>query len=1189
MATIYQFGKFVLNAQEQSLTADGQVVHLPTKEFETLHMLVENNGKVLTKDEMMAAIWKDTIVEESNLAQYISRLRKILNVDGQQYIKTISKRGYRFSADVKTSDNDVIIERHLRVKVGGKETRRLGEISSVAVLPFQSLSAATDDEFLGLGIADALITQLTRSGQIITRPTASVMKFRSADQDSVAIGELLNVDAILEGNFQKLGNRLRLTAQMLDSESGKTLWAESFNTEIDDIFDVQDRIAERIVSAFSKQYSAETRGELTKRYTENRAAYQEYLKGRVNFSKRTADSLAEALKNFEAAIEIDPLYALAYAGMAEVYQLLPLSDSLEPHSAFPKAKAAVLRALEIDGSIPEAHVSLGMILMDFDWNWGGAELSFQKAIELNPNHAAAHQAYGTLLLRLGRIGDAILELKKAQLLDPLSPAINTWMGEAFAHLGEHEAAIRIHRETIKFAPDYLFAYYFLVQSYVSTGQLAEASRAAENAVVLSDDMSLTRSASIFLKAHTGDREAARNELQGLIAKRDETYVSAVNIASGFAVLKETDEALRWLETALVERDSNLTWLNIDREFDYLHDDDRFRSILQQINLPEEKQGQDSRSRPTPAAATTLESVEARTGASGPSRAWLYAALAVGSLVILALAGYYLLPFSGSGVSGRLEKNKLIRLTNSSFDEAYPTFTRDGRIRFARFLDRHTLATYVMNADGTDIREQTEIPGLSSGLWSPDGTKVFFHKGPGDTNFYLANADGSDERVMPFRPGNSAWSPDSKQYLFQAKGTDTSVPNNSDIFLFTLETGTIVPVVEGASFDSDPTFSPDGRSIAYASDVDGNFEIYTRVIATGETRRLTHGPGHESFPTFSPDGTQIIFNSDVEKENNDVYIMNADGSNVRKITDGPGWDAVPSNSWAPDGTQVLILSDEGGGKENIYLMNIEPSSPRRVGPDIESDEPLDPSYSPNGDRILYKTQGEIRVYDLASKADKLVVRTSAGANPSFSPDGTKVLYQDRIDENTEICSVNVDGSGFANLTQSPSRDMSPAFSPDGTQIAFASNRASGTTTFEIYVMSADGSGQRLIFGDRAMSIGPAWARDGKSLLFSNDREDGRVGNFELFSVSFDGGAERRLTYRPKYDVGAVYSPDGSRIAFVSTADGSSEIYVMNADGSGIVRLTRDVGSDIYPQWSPDGKRLIFTSDRSGKYAIYEIDV
>jgi Tol biopolymer transport system component/TolB-like protein/Tfp pilus assembly protein PilF len=1180
MATIYQFGTFVLNTQEQLLTADGRPVHLPTKEFETLQMLVENNRKVLSKDEMMSAIWNDTFVEESNLAQYVSRLRKVLNVDGNQYIKTISKRGYRFSAEVRISDSDVVIERRLRVKVGGNETRSLGEINSVAVLPFQSLTSQSDDEFFGLGITDALITQLTRTGKIITRPTASVLKFRSPDQDSVAIAELLNVDAILEGNFQRSGNRVRLTAQMLDSESGKTLWAESFNTEIDDIFDVQDRIAERIVNALSKQYSAETRRELTKRYTENKAAYEEYLKGRVNFSRRTGEGLTRALENFENAIEIDPLYALAYAGVAEVYQLLPLSDALEPRTAYPKAKAAVLRALEIDDALPEAHVALGVILMDFDWNPLGAELSFQKAIELNPNYAAAHQVYGTLLLRLGRIGDAIVELKKAQLIDPLSPAINTWMGEAFEHLGEHEAAIQIHKETIKFAPEYLFAHYFLVQSYVRTGELADAAKAAEVAVALSDDMSLVRSASIFLKAHVGDRDGARAELEHLIGKRNEKYVSAVNIASGFAVLKETDAALEWLEVAIVERDSNLTWLNIDHEFEYVRDDPRFRRIASRVNLPEPGASggvHTSLSKEAPASAAVIHG----------RKFGRVAAVSVAGIAII-FAAYYLSSFSRTGAARALEKNTLVQLTDGPFDYAYPTFTQEGQIRFGRFVDKQTIATYVMNADGTGMREQSEIPGLTSALYSPDGTKILFRRGPGDPNAYLANSDGSNEQVAPFRPGNCSWSPDSKQLLYQSKSLDNTLTNNSDIFVYTLETGTIVPIVESPFFDSDPTFSPDGMSIVYASDVEGNFEIYSRVIATGETRRLTNGPGHESFPTYSPDGTQILFNSDGEKENNDVYLMNIDGSNVRKITDAPGWDAAPANSWSPDGTQVLLLSDRGGN-EHIYLMNIEPYAPKSVAASIESDQPQDPSYSPDGRQIVYLWKNELRTFDTASQTDRFVVKTSAAGNPTFSPDGGRILFQDRIDENTEICSVNVDGSGFINLSQSASRDMAPAYSPDGTRIAFAANRAWGTTTFEIYVMNADGSEQRLVYGDRAMSAGVTWSRDGQSLVFANDREEGRIGNFELFSINVDGGTVRRLTYRRRYDVDPAYSPDGSRIAFVSNTDGNSEIYVMNADGSALLRLTRDLGEDLNPAWSPDGKRLIFTSNRTGKYSIYEMDV
>ena len=186
-------------------------------------------------------------------------------------------------------------------------------------------------------------------------------------------------------------------------------------------------------------------------------------------------------------------------------------------------------------------------------------------------------------------------------------------------------------------------------------------------------------------------------------------------------------------------------------------------------------------------------------------------------------------------------------------------------------------------------------------------------------------------------------------------------------------------------------------------------------------------------------------------------------------------------------------------------------------------------------------------------------------------------------------MNVDGSGFVNLTNSSFRDMSPAYSRDGSKIAFSSNRAYGTTTFEIYVMNSDGTDTKLVFGDRAMSVGPVWSPNGRTIFFSNDREDGRIGNFELFSVSADGGAETRLTRRRGFDVDPAVSPDGKRVAFVGNTDGNPEIYLMNIDGTGILRLTRDLGNDFYPDWSPDGKKLIFTSNRTGKYRMYEIEL
>jgi TolB-like protein/DNA-binding winged helix-turn-helix (wHTH) protein/Tfp pilus assembly protein PilF len=592
MTDSFHFGRFRLDTRQQTLFREDEPVRLSAKEFEILHLLVRNNGKLLAKDEMMAAIWQDTFVEESNLTQYISRLRKVLNADGNQYITTHPKRGYRFLADLNDSLPARTFERHLRLRVedGGGVTakRSIKDIVRLAVMPFQSLSSRPDEEFLGLGIADALITQLTRNGTLIVIPTASIKKYADPETDAVQVANELNVDAVLTGNFQKSGARIRLTVQMLDASTGNALWAECFNADFDDIFSVQDRIAEAIAAAFGERLSSAGVSGAVPAFTQDTEAYNEYLKGRVHFSKRTEEGLSNALKHFKRAIEIDPRFALAYTGIADVYQLMPLSDDLSPHSAFPKAKAAVLQALAIDDDIAEAHLSLAVCLMNYDWNFNGAEVSFGKAIKLNPNLAQAHMVYGTMLMRLGRLSDAIIEFNKARTLDPLSPSINTWMAEALSDLGEHEAAIRIHTETLKFAPEYSLAHYYLAMTYLNAGMTDKAVETIETALKLSDDVSLVRSARVLVLAYAGRIDESRRELEALIERRKRNYLSATNIASGYAALKESDKVFEWLEIAVADRDSHLTWLNVDFEFEYLHDDPRFQDVLRRVNLLNEK-------------------------------------------------------------------------------------------------------------------------------------------------------------------------------------------------------------------------------------------------------------------------------------------------------------------------------------------------------------------------------------------------------------------------------------------------------------------------------------------------------------------------------------------------------------------------------------------------------------------------
>jgi Tol biopolymer transport system component/DNA-binding winged helix-turn-helix (wHTH) protein len=538
----------------------------------------------------------------------------------------------------------------------------------------------------------------------------------------------------------------------------------------------------------------------------------------------------------------------------------------------------------------------------------------------------------------------------------------------------------------------------------------------------------------------------------------------------------------------------------------------------------------------------------------------------------------------------VRKNVMVKVLDTPDEELNPTFSNDGRIRFGRRFPDKSVRWFSVAEDGTDIREEKGIPNLSTGKWSPDGTKVVYAKAGDHRKLYVSSSDGSDERLLPFSGGNSAWSPDGKSFLYQALAPNSPVPNNSDIFLYNFESGDITPVVESLAFDGDPAFSPDGRSIAFVSERDGNFEVYLMDLATKEIRRMTNHPAHDSFPSFPPDGTQLLFNSDRENENTAAYLMNLDGSGLRRITDGPTYNGAPPDCWSSDGTKILLISDRDGD-EDIFVMTVEPYAPEKLF-DVSGPGPASPSYTPDGGAVVYQERdgndSQIRIFDVARKASRHLTAVSGfEALPSLSPDGQIVAFQEKIDDNTEVMLIRMDGTGRVNLSQNHAKDVHPTFSPDGKTIAFSANRAGSSSFHELYVMNIDGSDQHMVYGDRATSVTPVYSPDGRLLFFANDREEGRIGNFELFAMPVTGGTVTRLTNRRRADVQPSVSPDGKRIVFSSTTDGNSEIYLMNIDGSGVVRLTRDPSDDNTPRWSPDGRSIIFSSDRGGKTGVYTI--
>lgn len=564
---------------------------------------------------------------------------------------------------------------------------------------------------------------------------------------------------------------------------------------------------------------------------------------------------------------------------------------------------------------------------------------------------------------------------------------------------------------------------------------------------------------------------------------------------------------------------------------------------------------------------------------------LLSATALTILALLVLGFYFWKPEKTAAES----EARVVRLTDDPADEFWPKWTEDGRIRFFRVGKDKVGKNMVMNADGTGSSEVDVAHPRNYFYFSPDGSKVIFSK-PGDkSTTYIANADGSNEIAMPLF-GNTDWTIDSKKVIFQRKISE----ENSELFIYTFETGKAENITNHPGFDADPNFSPDGSQVAFASTRDGNAEIYLMNSDGSNVRRLTNSPAWDNHPAFSPDGTTIAFNSDRENENSDVYLMNTEGGDIRHLTDWKGNETGGPGSWSPDGTRFAFISDQDGN-DDIYVMSAEVYKPRLVLAYQENDLQF-PSYSPDGRQIVFQSitpspdrSGELIVYDIASKHHRKLVKTeNTDLGPRFSPDGSRIVFSNKLDTNTEICLINADGSGLTNLTQNAARDINPTFSPDGKRIAFATNRHGNSNSYNAYVMNVDGSDQRQVDAKNGVIFSPSWSPDGRKIVFARDIDS--AGNAEIIGIDLDDDAvEKQLTFRSRWDGQPVMSPDGNRIAFVTNTHGNWEIYLMNSDGSGVFRLTRSAADDSSPHWSPDGRRIIFNSNRHGKYALYEIEL
>ena len=579
---LYEFGPFCLDTRERVLLRDGSPLQLKPKVYETLLALVSRSRHIVDKEELMRQVWPDVVVEENNLTGNIFSLRRAFAE--YQYIETVPRRGYRFTADVKlvTVEDLTVTDRSAaELKVALKEKQ---PIDSLAVLPFINASADPEAEYLSDGITESIINNLSQLSGLRATARSTVFRYKGRESNPQEVGQELSVGAVLLGRVLQFGERLIIRTELVDVVSGYQLWGEQYNRDLIDIFTVQEEIAREISETLRLKLRVEELRLLAKRSTESTAAYHAYLKGRYYWNKRTGDALRKAIQYFQEAIDTDPVYALAYAGLADCYTTLGWWRVLPPAESFPKATAAAVKALEIDQTLAEAHTSLAHVRLHYDWDATEAERGFNRAIESNPNYATAHHWRAEYFAATGRLDKAVDADKRALELEPLSLIINSGMGQFLYWARRYDEAIAQIQKALEMDPHFTAAHFFIGLAYLQMEMYEKAIAEFQQAVTLSGDNSFMIASLARAYAASGKQSEAQKIIETLTDKAKREYVSPLDLALVYAVMGAKDQAFEWLEKAYKERSAWLVFIGIEPGLDSLRSDSRFTELLRRIGL-----------------------------------------------------------------------------------------------------------------------------------------------------------------------------------------------------------------------------------------------------------------------------------------------------------------------------------------------------------------------------------------------------------------------------------------------------------------------------------------------------------------------------------------------------------------------------------------------------------------------------
>jgi TolB-like protein/Tfp pilus assembly protein PilF len=569
---------FELDLAAYELRSGGTPVKLMPIPLELLLMLIERRGELVTRDQIVERIWgKGVFLDSDNsINSAISKIRQVLRDDPErpQFVQTVTGRGYRFiapvSAEARRNDGEV-----------GQY-----KIRSLAVLPLENFSGDPMHDYFADGMTEALITDLAKIKALRVISRTSVMQYKGVRKSLPQIASELNVDAVIEGSVLRSAERVRIAAQLIHATSDEHLWAESYERDFRDILSLQSEIARQVADQVRIILTPEERARLEIARQVNPEAHELYLKARYHWNKRTEASVRKAISYFHEAIDLDPTQAQGYAGLADCYNILGYYNALPPAEAYPKGRAAALKAVELDDSLAEPHAALGVLKRDFEWDWAGAEAEFQQAVDLNPGCVEAYHWRGTLFSILGRHADAIREKTKALAIDPLSVVIQTDLGRVFYYSRDYDQALKQYQSALDMDPGFGSAHLWLAHVYEQKGMFEQAISELKTGMHLSSDSPYALAKLGHGYAKAGKRDDAHSVLRQLDALSQQRYVSPYDMAIVYVGLQENDEAFKWLQRAFEERSLWMGYLKVEPQFDLLRSYPSFTELLRRIGFPE---------------------------------------------------------------------------------------------------------------------------------------------------------------------------------------------------------------------------------------------------------------------------------------------------------------------------------------------------------------------------------------------------------------------------------------------------------------------------------------------------------------------------------------------------------------------------------------------------------------------------